>query len=196
MMAALREHVCRGNRIYSEGGGTAYLGRWMRIGGKRIQGPESCRSRPSCCPPVPRAGVENPPQRLLAGHQGNGRPGLQEQSLAASPQRRATRMPRLLRLLDRRRRSLLPPPRRGQHDPSSSRGPTRVRRRIRGPASPVAPSPIHSWIGSSLLILRQVAGFAAPYLPLASSRLTYRGPSDSIWDSSTSMSSRMDLLCG
>jgi cobyrinic acid a,c-diamide synthase len=38
MMAALRQHVCRGNRIYSEGGGTAYLGRWMNIGGQRIQG--------------------------------------------------------------------------------------------------------------------------------------------------------------
>ncbi|MGC8638418.1 MAG: cobyrinic acid a,c-diamide synthase [Isosphaeraceae bacterium] len=38
MMAALREHVCRGNRIYSEGGGTAYLGRWMRIGRKRVRG--------------------------------------------------------------------------------------------------------------------------------------------------------------
>jgi cobyrinic acid a,c-diamide synthase len=38
MMAALRQHVCRGNRIYSEGGGTAYLGHWMNIGGQRIQG--------------------------------------------------------------------------------------------------------------------------------------------------------------
>ena len=38
MTAALRQHVCRGNRIYSEGGGTAYLGRWMRIRGKRIRG--------------------------------------------------------------------------------------------------------------------------------------------------------------
>lgn len=31
MMAALREHVCLGRRIYSEGGGTAYLGRRMFI---------------------------------------------------------------------------------------------------------------------------------------------------------------------
>lgn len=38
MTAALRQHVCRGNRIYSEGGGTAYLGRWMRIAGKRLRG--------------------------------------------------------------------------------------------------------------------------------------------------------------
>ena len=27
LIAALRSHVCRGQRIYSEGGGTAYLGR-------------------------------------------------------------------------------------------------------------------------------------------------------------------------
>jgi cobyrinic acid a,c-diamide synthase len=38
MMAALREHVCRGQRIYSEGGGTAYLGRRMIIGGQPIPG--------------------------------------------------------------------------------------------------------------------------------------------------------------
>jgi cobyrinic acid a,c-diamide synthase len=38
MMAALREHVCRGQRIYSEGGGTAYLGRRMIIGGVPIPG--------------------------------------------------------------------------------------------------------------------------------------------------------------
>jgi cobyrinic acid a,c-diamide synthase len=38
MMAALREHVCRGQRIYSEGGGTAYLGRWMIIEGRPIPG--------------------------------------------------------------------------------------------------------------------------------------------------------------
>jgi cobyrinic acid a,c-diamide synthase len=38
MLAALRQHVCRGRRIYSEGGGTAYLGRSMKIDGRRIQG--------------------------------------------------------------------------------------------------------------------------------------------------------------
>ena len=38
MIAALREHVCRGRRIYSEGGGTAYLGRSMIIGGRRFPG--------------------------------------------------------------------------------------------------------------------------------------------------------------
>jgi cobyrinic acid a,c-diamide synthase len=35
MVAALREHVCRGRRIYSEGGGTAYLGRRMILDGRR-----------------------------------------------------------------------------------------------------------------------------------------------------------------
>ena len=38
MIAALGEHVCRGRRIYSEGGGTAYLGRRMIIDGRRCQG--------------------------------------------------------------------------------------------------------------------------------------------------------------
>ncbi len=59
MMAALRQHVCRGNRIYSEGGGTAYLGRWMRIGGKRIQGagilPFEAEVLPRPEPPAPVA---------------------------------------------------------------------------------------------------------------------------------------------
>jgi cobyrinic acid a,c-diamide synthase len=38
MISALREHVCRGRRIYSEGGGTAYLGRRMIIEGRRFAG--------------------------------------------------------------------------------------------------------------------------------------------------------------
>jgi cobyrinic acid a,c-diamide synthase len=38
MMAALRQHVCHGHRIYCEGGGAAYLGRSMIIAGRRVQG--------------------------------------------------------------------------------------------------------------------------------------------------------------
>jgi len=38
MIAALRQHVCRGRRIYTEGGGTAYLGRSMIIGGESVPG--------------------------------------------------------------------------------------------------------------------------------------------------------------
>jgi cobyrinic acid a,c-diamide synthase len=38
MMAALRQHVCHGQRIYCEGGGAAYLGRSMIIAGRRVQG--------------------------------------------------------------------------------------------------------------------------------------------------------------
>ena len=38
MIAALGEHVCRGRRIYSEGGGTAYLGRGMIIDGRFYRG--------------------------------------------------------------------------------------------------------------------------------------------------------------
>lgn len=38
MIAALRCHVCRGRRIYSEGGGTAYLGRSLILGSRRVPG--------------------------------------------------------------------------------------------------------------------------------------------------------------
>ena len=57
MMAALRQHVCRGQRIYSEGGGTAYLGRWMIIEGRRFPGagilPFDAELLPNPGPPVP-----------------------------------------------------------------------------------------------------------------------------------------------
>ena len=38
MIAALRAHVCLGRRIYSEGGGTAYLGHRMLINGRAVRG--------------------------------------------------------------------------------------------------------------------------------------------------------------
>lgn len=38
LISALRSHVYRGRRIYSEGGGTAYLGRSMRIDGREVPG--------------------------------------------------------------------------------------------------------------------------------------------------------------
>jgi cobyrinic acid a,c-diamide synthase len=38
MIASLRQHVCRGQRIYSEGGGSAYLGRSMILDGRQIPG--------------------------------------------------------------------------------------------------------------------------------------------------------------
>lgn len=38
MIAALRSHVCHGQRIYSEGGGTAYLGRSMIVDGRHVPG--------------------------------------------------------------------------------------------------------------------------------------------------------------
>jgi cobyrinic acid a,c-diamide synthase len=57
MIAALREHVCRGRRIYSEGGGTAYLGRRMIIDGRRVLGagilPFDAELLPDPQPPTP-----------------------------------------------------------------------------------------------------------------------------------------------
>jgi len=38
LISSLRNHVCRGQRIYSEGGGTAYLGRFMILDGRRVPG--------------------------------------------------------------------------------------------------------------------------------------------------------------
>lgn len=38
MIAALSDHVCRGQRIYSEGGGTAYLARTMILVDRRVPG--------------------------------------------------------------------------------------------------------------------------------------------------------------
>ncbi|WP_165250889.1 cobyrinic acid a,c-diamide synthase [Paludisphaera soli] len=38
MIASLRQHVCRGQRIYTEGGGSAYLGRSITVDGVRTPG--------------------------------------------------------------------------------------------------------------------------------------------------------------
>jgi len=38
LIAALRAHVCRGHRIYAEGGGAAYLGRSLVLGGRTYPG--------------------------------------------------------------------------------------------------------------------------------------------------------------
>jgi cobyrinic acid a,c-diamide synthase len=57
LIGALRQHVCRGHRIYSEGGGTAYLGQSMMIEGRRVCGagilPFEAHLRPGCRAPVP-----------------------------------------------------------------------------------------------------------------------------------------------
>jgi cobyrinic acid a,c-diamide synthase len=57
MIAALGQHVCLGRRIYSEGGGTAYLGRSMNIGGRRYRGagilPFDAQFIADAPPPIP-----------------------------------------------------------------------------------------------------------------------------------------------
>lgn len=61
MIAALRCHVCRGQRIYSEGGGTAYLGRSLIIDERRIPGagilPFDAELQGNPDPPAPVARV-------------------------------------------------------------------------------------------------------------------------------------------
>jgi cobyrinic acid a,c-diamide synthase len=57
LIAALRSHVCRGQRIYSEGGGAAYLGRSMILGGRQVAGagilPFDAELLPNFDPPTP-----------------------------------------------------------------------------------------------------------------------------------------------
>ena len=57
LINALRTHFYRGRRIYSEGGGTAYLGRSMRVGGREHPGvgilPVDAVQRPDPDPPEP-----------------------------------------------------------------------------------------------------------------------------------------------
>lgn len=57
LIASLRSHVCRGQRIYSEGGGTAYLGRSMILDGRRVPGanilPFDAERLPIPAPPTP-----------------------------------------------------------------------------------------------------------------------------------------------
>ncbi len=57
MTTALRSHVCQGRRIYSEGGGTAYLGRTMHLLDGEVLGagilPIEAELQPNPAPPVP-----------------------------------------------------------------------------------------------------------------------------------------------
>ncbi len=58
LIASLRSHVCKGLRIYSEGGGTAYLGRSLILeGGRRVAGagilPFNAELLPNPSPPTP-----------------------------------------------------------------------------------------------------------------------------------------------
>lgn len=59
LISAIRSHVYRGRRIYSEGGGTAYLGRSMRVDGREIPGvgilPFDAVRRDTPTPPFPVA---------------------------------------------------------------------------------------------------------------------------------------------
>ena len=60
LIGALRQHVCDGHRIYSEGGGTAYLGRSMTLAdGRRLPGagilPFDAELLPDPPPPTPVA---------------------------------------------------------------------------------------------------------------------------------------------
>jgi cobyrinic acid a,c-diamide synthase len=57
LIAALKAHVCQGRRMYSEGGGTAYLGRSMILPDRCVHGvgilPVDARLRPEWTAPTP-----------------------------------------------------------------------------------------------------------------------------------------------
>ena len=60
LTASLRSHICQGHRIYAEGGGSAYLGRSMILGGRAVAGAgvlpfdAVLRENPTCPDPVVR----------------------------------------------------------------------------------------------------------------------------------------------
>ena len=57
LLAALKHHVCRGRRLYAEGGGAAYLGRFLHVDGRVVQGagilPFDAVFNPDAGDPVP-----------------------------------------------------------------------------------------------------------------------------------------------
>jgi cobyrinic acid a,c-diamide synthase len=57
LISALKHHVCLGRRIYAEGGGTAYLGRYLVLGHRRVSGagilPFDAHLRPQARAPRP-----------------------------------------------------------------------------------------------------------------------------------------------
>jgi cobyrinic acid a,c-diamide synthase len=82
LIAALRQHVCRGHRIYAEGGGAAYLGRAMKLAdGRRVAGAgilpfvAELLPDPPCPSPVARvlnrASWLGPPGTVVRGYASN-----------------------------------------------------------------------------------------------------------------------------
>lgn len=63
LISALKHHVCRGLRLYAEGGGAAYLSRSMRIDGRAVPGagilPVDAVLEPDAPPPHPICQVLN-----------------------------------------------------------------------------------------------------------------------------------------
>jgi cobyrinic acid a,c-diamide synthase len=59
LIGALQSHVCRGQRIYTEGGGTAYLGQSLILGDRQVPGagilPFHAVLQPDPAPPTPVA---------------------------------------------------------------------------------------------------------------------------------------------
>ena len=148
MTASLREHVCRGRRIYSEGGGTAYLGRRIVIEGRRYQGadifPFQAELIGNPRPPLPVTRV------LLhdcwLGPAGTVVARLPERPLAADSEYRTLRMPGLRRSTFGRGRLVLPPSRGRQFVTSTSWGFAGGSQRFRRAAPALAQTPVNAQV--------------------------------------------------
>ena len=105
LISALRSHVCRGQRIYSEGGGTAYLGRSMILDGRQVPGagilPFDAELLPNPEPPIPVARTLT--RDCWLGPKGTTVRGYKSGRWRLRPGGRSARLPELLRPADRPR---------------------------------------------------------------------------------------------
>ncbi len=144
LITALRDHFYRGQRIYSEGGGTAYLGRTMRVEGRDFAGvgllPFDADLLPNPSPPVPVTCRIHRDTWLAP--EGGGGPGVLLEAMDAPTDRRALPLLGWLRPDLRRRRLLPSPPRRREPGapPPGRLVPGRRRLRRPAPAEPDAPA--------------------------------------------------------
>ncbi len=137
LINSLRCHVYRGRRIYSEGGGTAYLGRSMKIDGREVAGagilPFDAELRPD--PPSFESVTCNLRCDTWLGPRGTVGPRLSILPLEPPPNVGALPLRGRIRLTLRRRELLLPPPCRRQPGAPAPCRPPAGGRRLRGSAS-------------------------------------------------------------
>ena len=133
LITALRAHVCRGRRIYSEGGGTAYLGRTLTLNGRQVEGAGilAVRRRVAVFAQESDARVARSHARRLARRTRNCRPRLSLRPMAVAARPRTRRLPRASWRAHSPARYLFPKSGRWQPDPSPPGRASRSRFRLR-----------------------------------------------------------------